>query len=52
MFSRRQRILKAFWSRWQKDYLTSLRERHITCKDGFKPSIKVGDVVLVYNEGP
>jgi hypothetical protein len=52
MFSRRQRILKAFWSRWQKDYLTSLRERHITCKEKFKPSIKVGDVVLVHNEGP
>jgi hypothetical protein len=32
--------------------LTSLRERHITCKDGFKPSIKFGDVVLVHNEGP
>jgi hypothetical protein len=52
MFSQRQRIIKAFWSRLQKDYLTSLRERHITCKDGFKPSIKFGDVVLVHNEGP
>lgn len=52
MFSRRQRILKAFWSRWQREHLTSLRERHITSKNGFKPSIKVGDVVLVHNEGP
>ncbi|XP_045022891.1 uncharacterized protein LOC123466814 [Daphnia magna] len=52
MFSRRQRILKAFWYRWQIEYLTSLRERHITSKNGFKPSIKVGDVVLVHNEGP
>ena len=51
-FLRRQRILKAFWTRWQKDYLTSLRERHVVSNKQVKPKIKVGDVVLVHNEGP
>ncbi|XP_057379622.1 uncharacterized protein LOC130701716 [Daphnia carinata] len=52
MFSRRQRILKSFWKRWQRDYLTSLRERHIVSGKHFESSAKVGDVVLVHNEGP
>ena len=52
ILSRRQRILKAFWTRWQKDYLTSLRERHVVSNKQVKPKIKVGDVVLVHNEGP
>ena len=52
IFSRRQRILKAFWTRWQKDYLTSLRERHVVSNKQVKPKIKVGDVVFRSQRGP
>ena len=44
-------ILERFWKRWRHEYLTSLREFHRTTGTN-EQSIKTGDVVLVYDEGP
>ena len=44
-------ILECFWNRWRHEYLTSLREFHRASGTN-KQSIKTGDVVLVYDEGP
>ena len=44
-------ILECFWKRWRHEYLTSLREFHRTTGTN-EQSIKTGDVVLVYDEGP
>lgn len=52
IFFRLQKILKFYWTRWQRDYLTSLRERHNVSNKRFESTVKVGDVVLVHNEGP
>ena len=43
--------LEHFWKRWQKEYLTGLREFH-KCKNGGRlREVKKGDVVTVYGEG-
>ena len=44
-------LLQHFWTRWRQEYLTSLREFHKTTGNK-KPTVKVGDVVLVHDEGP
>ena len=44
-------LLDHFWSRWKHDYLTSLREFHKAAGVNTQ-EIKVGDVVIVHNEGP
>ena len=44
-------VLERFWNRWRHEYLTSLREFHRTTGTN-EQSIKTGDVVLVYDEGP
>ena len=44
-------LLDHFWSRWKHDYLTSLREFHKAAGVN-NQEIKVGDVVIVHNEGP
>ena len=47
-----QRLLEQFTNRWRKDYLLSLREHHLLrYKEGQGPSVKVGDIVLLYDEG-
>ncbi|XP_069108230.1 uncharacterized protein [Argopecten irradians] len=44
-------VLEHFWSRWKREYLTSLREyQRISGNNDQK--LKVGDVVLVYNDSP
>ena len=47
-----RRLLKQFTNRWKKEYLLSLREHHSMKHQGSQgPCIKVGDVVLLYDEG-
>ena len=42
-------VLQHFWKRWQKDYLTQLREHHSPRRQK-DPVINVGDVVLVHED--
>ena len=44
-------LLNHFTTRWKREYLTSLREFHQKSGNN-RQTIKVGDVVLVHNEGP
>ena len=44
-------LMKCFQSRWTHEYLTSLREFHRTSGDN-QQYIKVGDIVLVHDDGP
>jgi len=41
-----------FWSRWKREYLTSLRETHNVSSGTNKERIKVGDVVIVHEDVP
>ena len=54
MLSRRQRyldtVLKHFWNRWRKEYLTELREHHCGKKTPRARVIKKSDVVCVHEE--
>ena len=43
-------LLQHFWTRWRQEYLTSLREFHKTTGNN-NVAVKVGDVVLVHDEG-
>jgi len=45
-------IVQHFWSRWKKEYLTSLRETHTTNTGTDKERIRVGDVVIIHDESP
>jgi len=45
-------IIQHFWSHWKREYLTSLRGTHITNTGTEKERIKVGDVVIIYDENP
>ena len=40
----------AVWSRWTKEYMNGLRERHNLNNKGKEVSVKVGDVVLIQND--
>ena len=40
----------AMWSRWTKEYLRGLRERHNLKHDGKGSTLAVGDVVLIHSE--
>ena len=42
--------LQHFWKRWQREYLTDLRESHRKQGSSNRKSPKVGDLVSVYNE--
>ena len=42
-------LLKHFWLRWKREYLTSLRESHNTTGNNVQ-KVKVGDVVLVHDD--
>jgi len=44
-------LLHHFATRWKREYLTSLREYHQKSGNN-RQDIKVGDVVLIHNEGP
>ena len=50
IYLHRTKILKEFWSRWSKEYLTALRERFST--GGRDSSVAIGDVVLIHNSSP
>ena len=45
-------LIQHFWGRWKKEYLTSLRETHITSGGTNKETIKVGDVVIIHDDCP
>ena len=42
--------LQHFWKRWQRKYLTNLRESHDCNAQAIGKAPKVGDVVTVYEE--
>ena len=46
-------LIKAFWTRWKTEYLTSLREHH-TCRKRIlnKKAVAIGDVVLIHDNTP
>ena len=47
------KLVRDLWNRWRSEYLLALRERH-TCNVRSKGIVwpRVGDVVLVHDEGP
>lgn len=45
------RILQNFKKSWSQEYLTSLQERH-KVQGSLRNHIKIGDVVLIHDEGP
>ena len=49
---RLQKIKATFWKRWSREYLTSLREHHQKTRGVRKLAVKVGDVVLIHEDGP
>jgi hypothetical protein len=55
-WSQNQRCLEEYWKIWRDDYLKSLRERqqsHLHQPHSLAPNPpKVGDIVLVKNDGP
>lgn len=44
-------LIQHFWSRWRQEYLTSLREFHKASGNN-EARVRVGDIVLVHDEGP
>lgn len=44
-------LLQHFWNHWKSKYLTSLRETQ-AANGTNKETIKVGDVVIVYDDVP
>ncbi|XP_063420482.1 uncharacterized protein LOC134705689 [Mytilus trossulus] len=47
----KSQIIQQFWCKWKHEYLTSLREYHRNTGKDIQ-TIKVGDVVQVYEESP
>ena len=46
-------VMQAFWTRWQKEYLTSLREYNsYHKKTSNKTAVSIGDVVLLHDNVP
>ena len=45
------KLLHHFWHRWRKEYLVDLREYHKCKRGGETREIKVGDVVVIQDEG-
>ena len=46
-------VIQAFWTRWQKEYLTSLREYNsYQKKTSIKTAVVIGDVVLIHDNIP
>ena len=43
-------MINHFWQRWRKEYLTSLRERQKIGKQKKCRNIRVGDVVLIFDD--
>ena len=47
-----ERLMKSFWLRWQREYLTSLRQAHKRKRVKEGSTLNVGDVVLLHDEQP
>ena len=47
-----ERLMKSFWLRWQREYLTSLRQAHKGKRVREGSTLNVGDVVLLHDELP
>ena len=46
-------VIQAFWTRWQKEYLASLREYNSYQKKASnKTAVAIGDVVLIHDDVP
>ena len=46
-------MIQAFWTRWQKEYLTSLHEYNsYQKKTSNKTAVAIGDVVLIHDNVP
>ena len=46
-------VIQAFWTRWQKEYLTSLRKYNsYQKKTSNKTAVGIGDVVLIHDNVP
>ena len=46
-------VIQAFWTRWQKEYLTSLREYNSYQKKASnKTAVAIADVVLIHDNVP
>ena len=49
----REIAIQAFWTRWQKEYLTSLREYNsYQKKASIQTAVAIGDVLLIHDNGP
>ena len=52
--SKRKRLLESaldhFWDRWRREYVTSLRDYHRRVKKRGATKIRVGDVVIVFDD--
>ena len=44
-------IVKHFWTRWKREYLTALRETHKVTENN-EQRTKIGDVVLIHDDTP
>ena len=49
---RQGQLIRHFWSRWKKEYLTSLREFNKLKVGSNKQIIKRGDIVIVHDDKP
>ena len=45
-------LIQHFWCRWKREYLTSLRERHTNSSGSNKENMRVGDVIIIYDDCP
>ena len=50
---RHGQLIRHFWSRWKKEYLTSLREfNKLKVSESDKQIIRKGDVVIIHDDKP
>ena len=47
-----ERLMKSFWLRWQREYLTSLHQAHKGKRVKEGSTLNVGDVVLLHDKLP
>ena len=43
-------LLSRMFSKWKREYLTSLRERYMSTNEHLRKVPKIGDIVTIYNE--
>ena len=44
-------VIRNFWTRWKREYLTALRETHLTAGNN-EQRVRVRDIVLVHDDTP